>query len=105
MRNVPAQASLNSDDKDWDWNELQKDHSKPFPKIERNWSFSDLSMDSKTKLAQFYEKHDKMFKKRVITVAKETDPQMQEEPHDPDQLYQTTSAELIEEAFMLQGIS
>jgi hypothetical protein len=51
-------------------------------------------MDSKTKLAKFYEKHDKMFKKRAITVAREIneinpneeeprDPN-QEEPHDPD---------------------
>ena len=49
-----------------------------------------------------------MFKKRVITVARERgglSPQMEEEDHDPNELYQTTSAELIEEAFLLRSLT
>ena len=85
---------------------------------ERDWKLSDLSTDSRTKLEEFYVNHKQFFKKRreklIIQELKEEHGEDAEfsgaeidEALDVnfEEYNLSENAELVEEAFMLIGIS
>ena len=83
----------------------------------RDWKLSERDTDSRTKLEQFYVKHQQFFKNRQDKMLREMREEhgenatiedmdiIEAEDLTPEQNYLVTNAELVEEAFMLIGIS
>ena len=83
----------------------------------RDWKLSERDTDSRTKLEQFYVKHQQFFRNRQDKMLKELREEhgenatiedmdiIEAEDLTPEQNYLVTNAELVEEAFMLMGIS